>query len=157
MSTFLLDILYFYDKQMRPHASRNCDKGSLFFSFKALNLLRTIQCLRKCRVNTHKHVAYEKNCNFNLRVSARTHANCHIFKFVLPTWKKQRINSSIYIYRSCFMLHIDLSGSNGSVSNGLGANISPPHCPATGIWYLASKRTSGTKSRGASFGRTLWR
>ena len=38
----------------------------------------------------------------------------------------------------------------------LGADISLPPCLATGIWNLAPKATSRLKSRGASFGTTLW-
>ena len=39
----------------------------------------------------------------------------------------------LYIYRSSFILQIEPSGWKGSVSNGLGADISLPHCLATGI------------------------
>ena len=63
----------------------------------------------------------------------------------------------IAVYWSCFILQIDPSGWKGSVSNGLGADISLPHCLVTGFWNLAPKATSGPKSRGASFGWTLWR
>ena len=63
----------------------------------------------------------------------------------------------LYIYRSCNMLEIDLSGWKGSVPHGLGADISLPPCLATGIWNLVPKATSGPKSRGASFGTKLWR
>ena len=43
LSTFILYYcLLFYGKEMRPQA-KNCDKASLFFSFKSLNLLRNIQ------------------------------------------------------------------------------------------------------------------
>ena len=88
---------------MRPHASQNCDKPYLFFSFKSLNLLRNIQWLRKCRVNTHKHVPYEKIVTLiwgflNLKFVLPTWENLKL-KFVLPTWKKQRVHSSIYIYK----------------------------------------------------------
>ena len=60
------------------------------------------------------------------------------------------------IYRNCYQLLIELSGRKGSVTYGLGADISLPPCLATGIWNLAPKATSGPKSRGASFGTTLW-
>ena len=70
-------------------------------------------------------------------------------------WKK--IGNVLYIYWICFMLQIDPSGWKGSVSNGLGTGISLPHCLATGIWNLAPKATAGPKSRGTSFGTTLWR
>ena len=55
------------------------------------------------------------------------------------------------------MLEIDPSGWKGSVSYGLGADISLPPCLATGIWNLVPKATSGPKSRGASLGTKLWR
>ena len=62
-----------------------------------------------------------------------------------------------YIYRNCSMLDIDPSGWKGSVTYGLGADISLPPCLATGIWNLVPKATSGPKSRGASLGTKLWR
>ena len=37
------------------------------------------------------------------------------------------------------------------------ADISLPHCLATGIWTLVPKVITGPKSRGTSFGTTLWR
>ena len=49
-----------------------------------------------------------------------------------------------------------MSGWKGFVTHGLGADISLPPCLATGIWKLAPKASSGPKSRGASFGATLW-
>ena len=61
------------------------------------------------------------------------------------------------IYRHCYLVTIELSEWKGSVTYGLGADISLPPYLATGIWNLAPKATSGPKSRGASFGTTLWR
>ena len=63
----------------------------------------------------------------------------------------------LYIYRNCFMLGIDLSAGKGSVSYGLGADVSLPPCLATGIRNSVPKATSGPKSRGASLGTKLWR
>ena len=63
----------------------------------------------------------------------------------------------LYIYRNCFMLGIDPSAGKGSVSYGLGADISLPPCLATGIRNSVPKATSGPKSRGASLGTKLWR
>ena len=83
--------------------------------------------------------------------------NCHIYTLVRPTWKKHMKGKFVHIYRNCFMLQTDPRGWKGSVSNGLGADISLPHCLATGIWNLVPKATSGPKSREASFGTTLWR
>ena len=62
----------------------------------------------------------------------------------------------IYI-ENLLALSNDPSGWKGSVSYGLGADISLPPCLATGIWNLVPKATSGPKSRGASFGTKLWR
>ena len=62
-----------------------------------------------------------------------------------------------YIYSNCYYLEIELSEWKGSVSYGLGADISLPPCLATGIWNLVPKATSGPKSRGASLGTKLWR
>ena len=47
----------------------------------------------------------------------------------------------------------------GSVTNGLGADLSLPSLPVGDDWYLnlgSQKRPPGPKSRGASFGTTLW-
>ena len=63
----------------------------------------------------------------------------------------------LHIYRNCCYLGGELIGWKGSVTYGLGADISLPHCLAAGIWNLAPKATSGPKSRGPSFGTTLWR
>ena len=49
------------------------------------------------------------------------------------------------------------SGRRGSVTCGLGADISLPHFLATGIWNLVSKAITGSKSQGTSFGTMLWR
>ena len=86
--------------------------------------------------------------NLNLRVS---------YIHTCASRLEEGIGKFLHIYGSCFMLQIDPSGWKGYVSNGLGADISLPHCLATGIWNLAPKATSGPKSRGASFGTTLWR
>ena len=94
--------------------------------------------------------------NLNLRVSARAHAQLS-YIHTCASHMEEITCKFLYIYRSCFILQIDPSGWKGSVSNGLGADISLPHCLATGIWNLAPKATSGPKSRGASFGTTLWR
>ena len=46
-----------------------------------------------------------------------------------------------YIYGSCYQLWIELSGWKGSVTYGLGADLSLPHCLSvtTGIWTLTHK------------------
>ena len=74
--------------------------------------------------------------------------------FECTTWRKSL--ECCCIYRNCYQLVIELGGWKGSVTYGLGADISLPPCLATGIWDLAPKATSGPKSRGASFGTTLW-
>ena len=62
----------------------------------------------------------------------------------------------LYIYESCYQSLIEMSGQKGSVTYGLGADMSLPPFLATGISNVAPKVTSGPKSRGASFGTTLW-
>ena len=52
------------------------------------------------------------------------------------------------------LFKLEPSEWKGSVS--LGADISLPHCLATGIWTLAPKAITGPKSRETSFGTTLW-
>ena len=74
------------------------------------------------------------------------------------TYHMEEITGTIlFIYRNCFIVGIDPSGWKGSVSYGLGADISLPPCLATGIWNLVPKATSEPKSRGASLGTKLWR
>ena len=91
-----------------------------------------------------------------MSVSARAHAQLSNTNCI--TYHMQEITSSLlHIYRNCWLLQIEPSGWKGSVQYGLGADISLPHCLATGIWTLVPKATSGPKSRGASFGTTLWR
>ena len=82
--------------------------------------------------------------------------NCHTVNS--STYHMEEITGTLlYIYRNCTILGIEPSGWKGSVSYGLGADISLPPCLATGIWNLVPKATSGPKSRGASFGTKLWR
>ena len=98
--------------------------------------------------------------NFGLRVFEGHMRNCQ-----MPTvsgntfvYRMEEITSTLwYIYWNDPLLQIEPSGWKGSVTYGLGADISLPPCLATGIWNLAPKATSGPKSRGASFGTTLWR
>ena len=86
--------------------------------------------------------------------------NCQTFTVPRHTRRYQMEEISrelIHIYRNCYYLRIEPSEWKGSVTHGLGAGISLPPCLATGIWNLAPKATSGPKSRGPSFGTTLWR
>ena len=74
------------------------------------------------------------------------------------TYRLEEITGTLWnIYWNDSLLNIELSRWKGSVTYGLGADISLPQCLATGIWSLAPKATSGPKSRGTSFGTTLWR
>ena len=97
--------------------------------------------------------------NFEWSVSARAHAqftNTHRTKtqdYVPHGWNNWY--TSAYIQKLLYM-RIDPSGWKGSVSYGLGADISLPQCLATGIWSLDPKAITGPKSRGTSFGTTLW-
>ena len=94
--------------------------------------------------------------NIAMSVPARAHAQLSNKNCI--TYHMEEISSSLlHIYRNCWLLQIEPSGWKGSVYYGLGADISLPHCLATGIWTLVPKATSGPKSRGASFGTTLWR
>ena len=71
----------------------------------------------------------------------------------------EKISRSLfYIYRNWYYVWVELSGWKGSVSYGLGADLSLPSClsVAIGIWTLAQKSDHGPKSRGKSFGTTLW-
>ena len=68
------------------------------------------------------------------------------------------IRDRFYIYRNWYYLWVELSGWMGSVSNGLGADLSLPPCLSVtiGIWTLAHKSDPRAKSWGKSFGTTLW-
>ena len=92
--------------------------------------------------------------------------HCQICRVPRYTWlyhMEEITGTLLYIYWSYYYVSIELSGWKGSVSYGLGADISLPHCLATGIWTLAhpkkrppgrnlgehrSVRRSGTVSRG---------
>ena len=94
--------------------------------------------------------------NLNLHVSVTAHSQ---LSYILTcSYHMEEVACKVlHIYRSCSLLEIDPRGWKGSVLYGLGVDASLPHCLATGSWNLAPKATSGPKSRGASFGRTLWR
>jgi len=112
-----------------------------------------------CR--THKNrmevkIALLITKNLKVNFPARVHAqlrNAHHTN--RTTWKKYLVH--FCIYTKLYVIVVDPSGRKGSVSDGLGADISLPHCLATGIRNLVPKATSGPKSRGPSFGTTLWR
>ena len=78
-------------------------------------------------------------------------------RHMYPYHLEERIDTLWYIYGNYLLQQIEPSGWKGFVTYGLGADTSLPHCLATGIWTLVQKATSGPKSRGASFGTTLWR
>ena len=65
---------------------------------------------------------------------------CSIVQSVTWSYQMDEISRTlIYIYRNCNYLGIELSGWKGSVTRGLGADISLPPCLATGIWSLTHK------------------
>ena len=89
--------------------------------------------------------------------------NCQICFIPRHTWRYQmeeRTRTLLYIYRNCNLRWIELSGWKGSVTYGLGADISLPPCPTSFGRKVSetrlTKATHGPKSRGRSFGTTLW-
>ena len=105
-------------------------------------------------------ISWIRTVNLKLSVSARAHAQ---FLHTYPTKKHVYVPhgrnnwcTSIYIQKLLHMWIVP-SGWKGSVTHGLGADISLPQCLATGIWNLVPKAITGPKSRGTSFGTTLWR
>ena len=123
-------------------------------------------CFRKNVKNIKCHVfcvVYGRQSNYSdPRAECLWKSACPIVKFTqyqdTHTYHMEDITGLLlHIYRNCLLLQIEPSGWKGSVSYGLGADISLPPCLATGIWNLAPKATSGPKSRGASFGTKLWR
>ena len=70
--------------------------------------------------------------------------HCQICRVARYTWiyHMEEITGTLpYIYWSYYHVSIELSGWKGSVSYGLGADISLPHCLATGIWTLAHPKS----------------
>ena len=70
--------------------------------------------------------------------------NCKICSTVVHTWAyhMEKISRRLfYIYRNWYYLWVELSGWMGSVSYGLGADLSLPPCLSVtmGIWTLAHK------------------
>ena len=101
-------------------------------------------------------------CFFNSACAISKHSS-YQDKVVLTIWKNWLAHTCIDIHiiyieigklLNCY-LWFELSGWVGSVTYGLGADISLPHCLATGIWTLAPKATSWPKSQGKSFGTAL--
>ena len=95
--------------------------------------------------------------SLNLNVLREHMRNCHIHTHTSPYHMAEITGTLWHLYRNIPVFIIDPSGRKGSVSFGLETDISLPHCLATGIWNLVPKATSGPKSRGPSFGTTLWR
>ena len=103
-----------------------------------------------------------RGVNLERSFVASVHAQLLICSTLIHTWAYHMEKISrrlLYIYRNWYYLWIELSGWMGSVSYGLGADLSLPPCLSVtiGIWTSLTKATSGPKSRGASFGTTLWR
>ena len=79
-----------------------------------------------------------------MSVLARARAQCYICSTLLHTWAyhMEKISRRLfYIYRNWYYLWVELSGWMGSVSYGLGADLSLPPCLSAtiGIWTLAHK------------------
>ena len=80
---------------------------------------------------------------------------CAIVKYTVPrhtcTYHKEEATRTLsYIYRNWYYLWIELSGWMGSVSYGLGADISLPPCLSVtiGIWTLAYRSDPPTEISG---------
>ena len=85
---------------------------------------------------------------------------CAINYTLIHTWAYHMEEISrrlFYMYRNWYYRWNELSGWKGSVSYGLGADLSLPPCLSVtiGIWALA-KANHGAKSKGKSFGTTPW-
>ena len=91
----------------------------------------------------------------------------HMRNFWIPTipwytftYHLEEVTGNLWhIYGNDAILGIEPSGWKGFVTCGLGVDTSLLSLTpaATGIWTSLAKATSGPKSRGASFGTTLWR
>jgi len=97
--------------------------------------------------NTHQHTPYgiKKYLKNDFELYSPKGA-CAIVKYTVPrhacTYHKEEITRTLsYIYGNWYYLWIEQSGWMGSVSYGLGADISLPPClsAAIGIWTLAYK------------------
>ena len=112
-----------------------------FRSFRKCACVKTIKFLpvSKYRME-HKSLIDALNHEW-VFLEERTRS-CQICTVPIQTWTyhMEEITSKLfYIHRNCYYLYIDLRGWKGSVTNGLGADTSLPHCLATGIWTLGHK------------------
>ena len=148
-------ILFIFSKRRRPKALNfevififipftTYKKTSLWMDFQALKVFDALIMI----LNPEWVFLQERMRNWQIHTVPRTTCTYHMEKIT---------GTLFYIYWKWLLFRVELSGWKGSVSYGLGADISLPPCLATGIWNLAPKATSGPKSRGASFGTTLWR
>ena len=97
--------------------------------------------------NTYQHIPYgiPKDWNNGSELCCPKGA-CAIVKYTVPrhtcTYHKEEITRTLsYIYINWYYIWIELSGWMGSVSYGLGAELSLPPCLSVtiGIWTLAHK------------------
>ena len=137
--------------------------ADLFLFFKHVRMKRTCILPVSIRIRTQSmevKITWIIVLNLGLDVFEKHMRNCQIPSVPTRTftYHLEEITGTLwYIYRNDLLIYIEPSGWKGSVTHGLGADISLPPCLATGIWNLAPKATSGPKSRGASFGTKLWR
>ena len=118
-------------------------------SINVLSISTSMNCMKS-------KITLNMALNLNLSVLQKHMRNCYTHTHLYVPHGRNNWYSFAYIWNR-FILTIDPSGWKGSVSNGLGADISLPPCLATGIWNLGPKATPGPKSWGPSFGTTLWR
>ena len=98
-------------------------------------------------VLNHRLMIFEKHMHaqFLNAYRAMTHFTYHFYE-VTGTLR--------HTYGHDLVLQIEPNGWKGSVTYGLGTEVSLPQCPITGIWKMVPKAITGPKSRGTSVRRS---
>ena len=88
-----------------------------------------------------EHKSWIMAVNLRISVPARAQAQLWIKTLTCMYHMKEASRKLCYIFRNCYKIWIELSGWKGSVTYGLGADLSLPQCLSvtTGIWTLTHK------------------
>ena len=92
--------------------------------------------------SSHHNVPYEKQQELNRGSEPWNRARAQLLQMLYWAYHMEKISRKLfYIYGNWYYVWVELSGWMGSVSYGLGADISLPPCLSVtiGIWTLARK------------------
>ena len=98
-------------------------------------------CPLCAKMYRREHLSWKMALNLRINVSARAHAQLWMWTLICMYHMKETSRKLCYIFRNCHKIWIELSGWKGSVTYGLGADLSLPQCLSvtTGIWNLTHK------------------